>query len=291
MVCLGHSCRIYDAFDPAQEDCCLTVHRSCYTLLLDKLDRTEGAEGGMLLMQRVMPYINSQGVVSPAVLAGRGKGRQRQHAAGAAAPPAGLRRPEAWLTCDPTDLPAIPPAVMSCSPVRGARRYPVPPPLLPGRVELAVRNSTDHTWALAEVGIPRQLLTPPTTPTEGGNHTFVAAADEPAWGSKPPKHNLLTLPPHMLLAIVSHLCSTDITALSQTCSALQRYLSTGSPVWGRVCRLALRYTPKYLSNQQMAEYYLRVRGNSRLEDRVLVQRERVEQIIHHIAHLPLPAPS
>ncbi|KAJ2767720.1 hypothetical protein IWQ57_003841, partial [Coemansia nantahalensis] len=280
MVCLGHQCPIYDAFDPAREDCCLTVHRSCYSLLLDRLERTDGAAGALFLLQRIAPYINSQGVVA---------GVGRPAAAAAAAPTAQWKR-QAWLACDPTDLPAVSPTGAAGYSGRGVGQRPVPPPLATGRTAAASRT-TNNAWALADMDIPRQLLTPPASPTGDSTRTFTKAPDNAKPGRMPSKHSLLTLPPHMLLAIVSHLCRRDITALSQTCSALERYLSSNSSVWGRVCRMALRYTPRHLTNPQMAEYYLQVRGNSRLEGRVLVQRGRVERVIHHIAQSPPPPPA
>ncbi|KAJ2691749.1 hypothetical protein H4R19_006295 [Coemansia spiralis] len=293
MVCLGHQCPIYDVFDPAREDCCLTVHRSCYSLLVDRLEHADGAAGTLFLLQRIAPYINSQGVVTATgTLPGR--------PATPAIAPMVLRKPRPWLGCDPTDLPPIsPPMGAACFSGRGIGRRPVPPPLLVGQAGTCSRDisgdATAHAWPEEDMCVPRQLLTPPTTPTGEGTRTFAGPIEEdPRRGQPPPKHSLLTLPPHMLLAIVSHLCRRDITVLSQTCSALQRYLSSNSSVWGRVCRMALRYTPRHLTNSQMAEYYLQVRGNNRLEGRVLVQRGRVERVIHHIVQsppLPPPLPS
>ncbi|KAJ2355805.1 hypothetical protein IWW50_003089 [Coemansia erecta] len=134
------------------------------------------------------------------------------------------------------------------------------------------------------IDIPSQLLTPPMSPVEDTEGTFLEQPSKPNI-DLPHIHNLLMLPPHILLSIVSHLHSPDITTLSQSCSIFRIYLAPTSPVWAQVCRLAFTYTPKYLSNQQIAEYYLRVRGNNRLENQVLVQRQRVERIVHYIVHL------
>ncbi|KAJ2776513.1 hypothetical protein H4R18_005629 [Coemansia javaensis] len=321
MVCLGHQCPIYDVFDPAKEDCCLTVHRSCYTLLLDRLERAEGAADGPLLMQRILPHINSQGVMrtdAALACAGRqdlGQG-QRGRALRGARPEPQRPGPPPWLTCDPTDLPAVSLSRGGFS-GRAARRgsiVPPPPPLVVMAMAAApgfrgsnrdMHSESDggdddndncygEMYLSGEAEIPKQLLTPPLTPTDRAEDVFPAAGSAPkkaaaaaAAAGPPARHSLLGLAPHMLLSIVSHLRPGDITALSQTCSALRAYLAPSSPVWGLVCRLALRYTPKHLSNQQLAEYYLRVRGNSRLEGCVLVQRERVERAICQIVR-PLP---
>ncbi|KAJ1826975.1 hypothetical protein LPJ70_007608, partial [Coemansia sp. RSA 2708] len=64
MTCLGHSCVIYREFLPDEADSCVSVHRSCYTLLLGHMERSEGTGRACGLMQRILPYINSQGVLA-----------------------------------------------------------------------------------------------------------------------------------------------------------------------------------------------------------------------------------
>ncbi|KAJ2852269.1 hypothetical protein IWW36_000412 [Coemansia brasiliensis] len=180
-----------------------------------------------------------------------------------------------WLLCDPTDLPSITSTFDNCS-FAGGTKPPSLTVLVPSREWHLGGNFAEQ---MGLESIPQQLLTPPMSPIEDA---FADSIPE----THSHKHSLHTLPPHILLSIVSHLQSPDITALSQTCSIFRIYLAPTSPVWSQMCRLALNYTPKYLSRQQTAEYYLRVRGNRRLEDQVLVHRERIEKVIYSIVHLP-----
>ncbi|PIA18053.1 hypothetical protein COEREDRAFT_79997 [Coemansia reversa NRRL 1564] len=191
-----------------------------------------------------------------------------------------------WLMCDPTDLPTVgfPENIHR---THNFKSHLPPPLLLPHiRQVTAFYNSGTSSHIVRtykDTAIPKQLLTPPMSPSDSADEVFAEYSEEPA-DNYPPRHNLLTLPPHILLSIVSHLYLEDISALSQTCSTLRSYLSLNSPVWPHICRIAFSYTPEYLSNKQIAEYYLHVRGNSRLESRVLVQRERVERAIRCITH-------
>ncbi|KAJ2627455.1 hypothetical protein H4R22_004395 [Coemansia sp. RSA 1290] len=213
--------------------------------------------GACRLFHRVLPYINSQGVLAASIVS-------QQHKLAAAQ----IAKP--WQLCDPTDLPCIP--FDNCSFAGGSK-----PPLtvlVPNR-EWHLSGSTAEQMDFDE-SIPQQLLTPPMSPID----TFVDSIPE----THSLRHSLHTLPPHILLSIVSYLRSPDITALAQTCSIFRIYLAPTSPVWSQMCRLALNYTPKFLSHQQTAEYYLRVRGNRRLEDQVLVQREQIEKVIYSIVH-------
>ncbi|KAJ2858550.1 hypothetical protein J3B02_000140 [Coemansia erecta] len=125
--------------------------------------------------------------------------------------------------------------------------------------------------------IPVQLLTPPMSPVKDSEEkTF-------EFGSLSFGRNfLLELPTPILLLIVSNLRLPEIIALSQTCSTLRMYLSAESHIWSHICRSTLSYTPRLLYNRQIAEYYLRVRGNERTETKVLLHRERIEKVIQHI---------
>ncbi|KAJ2298558.1 hypothetical protein IWW55_004434, partial [Coemansia sp. RSA 2706] len=269
MTCLGHSCVIYREFLPDEADSCVSVHRSCYTLLLGHMERSEGTGRVCGLMQRILPYINSQGVLALDPAAMQQRKRRFGHSQD--------KGREAWLMCDPTDLPPV--AALDNRWAAGG----CTPPALTLRVAARDESLDGHAGhgCADDMYIPRQLLTPPMSPAESSDGAFAPAASTPS-PKLAPAHSLLMLPPHVLLSIVSHLQAADISALARTSSIFRMYLAPASPVWAQVCRMALSYTPRFLGNQQAADYYMRVRGNRRLEDRVLVQRERVEQTIRTI---------
>ncbi|KAJ2665466.1 hypothetical protein IW148_001587 [Coemansia sp. RSA 1199] len=183
--------------------------------------------------------------------------------------------------CDPTDLPAVstPEDEYFSS---GYEPHSLALLVPPSGFQFG--GDTEQMCFEEAMGIPAQFLTPPMSPVEEVEETFMEQPDKASL-MVPHRRNLAMLPPHILLSIVSYLHSPGIAALSQTCSIFRIYLAPTSPVWAQVCRLAFSYTPKYQSNQQIAEYYLRVRGNNRLESRVLVQRERIERIIRSIVLL------
>ncbi|KAJ2300073.1 hypothetical protein IW139_001324 [Coemansia sp. RSA 353] len=275
MTCLGYSCRIYRKFDLADLNCCLSVHRSCYTLLLDHLERSEGSGAMCELMQRVLPFIDSRGVLSANFIHNKRRQQWQKRRTTCS------NTSDAWLMCDPTDLPAV--STLEDKYFSGGYE-PHSLALLVPSSGFQFGGDTGQMCFEDSMGIPAQLLTPPMSPVEEVEETFMDQPDKES-SIVPHRRNLAMLPPHILLSIVSYLHSPGIAALSQTCSIFRIYLAPTSPVWAQVCRLAFSYTPKYQNNQQIAEYYLRVRGNSRLESRVLVQRERIERIIRSIVHL------
>ncbi|KAJ2877754.1 hypothetical protein IWW38_006498, partial [Coemansia aciculifera] len=274
MTCLGYSCPVYRDFNPTIRDCCLSVHRSCYALLADHLERTEGSlVGGQNLLQRISAHIDGRGVLSTDSIC-RQKVQQ----------PA---RSSKWLMCDPTDLPFIPTPALSIG-VRRQGRRPRAMEIPWGLGRSLAKQPGDCYLDEAEL-IPAQLLTPPPSPTnsmsEGIEALVSRAQPKIPVLERAPTRVLLHLPPHMLLSIVSHLSASDLLHLSQTCRWMRSYLSSNSAVWTRMCRTTLVYTPKHLYNQQAAEYYLSIRGNHRLESLVLLQRERVEVVIECIMKL------
>ncbi|KAJ2394291.1 hypothetical protein GGI23_004745 [Coemansia sp. RSA 2559] len=205
-----------------------------------------------------------------------------------------------WLVCDPTDLPTIglPQQYSSgiCSGYGGlsgktqsrfttqwslsSRRGGAPPPLLLLR-ETDAEDGDDNDDVCST--IPAQLLTPPTSPVDECNKQ-PRFHMPPATTTVRKPSMLLSLPPHVLLNVVSHLHLPSLLVLSQTCSALRKYLSPDSKIWSAMSRSTLGFTPEFMYNQQFAEFYTRVRGNSRLENQVLLQRKRVEKIVCHIMY-------
>ncbi|KAJ2707977.1 hypothetical protein FB645_000327 [Coemansia sp. IMI 203386] len=165
--------------------------------------------------------------------------------------------------CDPTDIPSV---YTQCS------ENQFTPAML------AKTNNMDMYMADSQA-IPMQLLTPPMSPID--NKSADVFEDRPVCHGQ---NVLWELPSPILLLIVSHLRLPEIIVLSQTCSTLRNYLSAESHIWSHICRSTLSYTPRLLYNRQIAEYYLRVRGDYRTESKVLLHRERIERIIQHIVH-------
>ncbi|KAJ1662617.1 hypothetical protein EV178_005732 [Coemansia sp. RSA 1646] len=316
MTCLGYSCQIYQDFDPSQPNSCLSVHRSCYTVLLEHLERTEGTAGGSGLMQRVAPFADRRGIVSiprPGVAGRKGKRHSSNGIVDGISwngedmfQDADVAAKMPWLVCDPTDLPTVAASQYysrsssigssfggllekqqnKCTAPRSlSDRRGAPPPLLLHR-EISVESDDDDDFVCST--IPAQLLTPPTSPIDECNtqphfHMPPATVRSNATAVCKPSV-LLSLPPHVLLNVISHLHLPSLLVLSQTCSALRKYLSSDSKVWSVMSRSTLSFTPAFLYNQQFAEFYMRVRGNSRLENQVLLQRERVEKIVSYIMY-------
>ncbi|KAJ1939860.1 hypothetical protein GGF37_004224, partial [Kickxella alabastrina] len=272
MTCLGYSCPIYTEFNPTahNQNSCLSVHRSCYTLLAEQLERIEGSLGSCNLLQRLSPHIDSRGILSMDKCRKIKKQRSRMNfhlshtnTATTATTATITNTAMAWSMCDPTDLPNIDilsprSEAMGLSPVRFAD------------TESKMYMAEKHT-------ISQQLLTPPMSPMNTSMEQFDIA----------PIFTLLTLPVPILLGIFSYLQFHEILALSQSCSVLRRYFSAESQVWSQMCQSTLKFTPKLLHNRQLAEYYLRVRGNERMETKVLVQRKHVEKVIQQFMHSKL----
>ncbi|KAJ2264129.1 hypothetical protein GGI01_000148 [Coemansia sp. RSA 376] len=282
MVCLGYSCTVYSEFDPTIPDCCVSVHRSCYALLAGHLERAEGSlVGGQNLLQRISVHIDSRGVLSADSLCRSINYHPRIPPRLKMRQPA---KPTAWLMCDPTDLPSIPTPVLYIDVQNhAAQRQGMDIPRGLGHSSYEMPNDVTNLYLAEQMQIiPAQLLTPPPSPTSSmseGMEVLVSRARSAVKPERPSFSELLHLPPHILLSIVSHLPRSDMLQLSQTCTRMRNYLSTNSAIWTQMCRTNLAYTPKHLFNQQAAEYYLGIRGNHRLESLVLKQRERVEVII------------
>ncbi|KAI8320993.1 hypothetical protein GQ54DRAFT_262567 [Martensiomyces pterosporus] len=213
----------------------------------------------------MLPYIDNNGVIDTSRIRHR---HWQQQSTGAKAQP--------WMMCDPTDLPSIPPLDINTTAEAQIS-------VLIGQLE------GDEMAGLykSELGhINLQLHTPPDSPTESikDTRTFGDFNDNSTQSSAAaPVHSLLSLPPHIVLEIVSNLYMPDIRSLSLTCTAFRRYLCAESHIWPLMCRSKLTYTPRFLHRHQSAAYYLHVRGNDRLENLVLLQRARVENVIQQIA--------
>ncbi|KAJ1724485.1 hypothetical protein LPJ53_001255 [Coemansia erecta] len=297
MQCLGYSCPIYARFDLAQQQqqqqpfasTCLSVHRACYALLHDRLERSEGSMGSKDLLRRLLPFVDARGVVRMREGGGGSGGRQR-----AASDPlpraraAGGENGALWCLCDPTDLPAVALGGFGL----GGRAAPAE--LL--RAAGAPAGDAQALMYCADSRlIPAQLLTPPHSPADPAPSTFSSAsasasASTPAYPARPTAttattataNQLLQLPAPILSLLASYLRAAEIIALSQTCAEFRLYFAAESRVWPQMCRKALGYTPRLLHNHQMAEYYMRVRGDERAERSVLVQRSRIERVIEQI---------
>ncbi|KAJ1992601.1 hypothetical protein GGI25_000102 [Coemansia spiralis] len=302
MTCLGYSCQIYQEFDATQPNCCLSVHRSCYTVLLDHLERTEGTMGNDSLMQRIAPFANRRGILSMQRLDPLSINGKRSASRGMfgseyldeeALRTGDIAATMPWIMCDPTDLPSITTSLHGydnttySSNGRLRRAPPKNLPSLPGRVGVPPLLLL-HKAAIMEPSptIPAQLLTPPMSPVDGCTaHQPYFRASSQTLAPKEPSI-FLSLPPHVLLNIISYLHLPSLHALSQTCSILRRYLSPESKIWPAISKSTLGFTPAFLYNQQFAEFYLHVRGNSRMENLVLLQRKRVEKVVQFIIYSP-----
>ncbi|KAJ2781337.1 hypothetical protein GGI15_003242 [Coemansia interrupta] len=260
MQCLGYSCPASAHLDTTQPSVCLSVHRACYALLLDRLERSEGSLGSRGLLLRLLPLVDARGVV-----------RLREGRRRAASDPLPMVRERggsgAWRLCDPTDLPGVTPGAvaMMAAPAELLLRPAGPP----------AEDAQAHMYRADSRLIPAQLLTPPHSPASPGPSSS-STFDTPVLPTR--ASHLLQLPAPILSLVCSHLRAAEIIALSQTCSALRLYFAAESSVWPQMCREALGFTPRLLHNHQMAEYYMRVRGDQRTEQCVLVQRCRIERV-------------
>ncbi|KAJ1859994.1 hypothetical protein LPJ73_001581 [Coemansia sp. RSA 2703] len=263
MQCLGYSCPIYPAYDGTPSSC-LSVHRACYALLLDRLECTSGTLGSQNLLQRLSPFVDCRGVVRMRAAEGR------RRAASDPLPRAPTQEILGLAMCDPTDLPMV---------IRGGVAMRTAP------ATLLAADTHANMYHADSLLIPTQLLTPPQSPTDRtSSPTFAFNA---AAAPVPVQPTLLHLPAPILTLISSYLRAPEIITLSQTCSALRLYFAAESHVWPQMCRSALGFTPRLLHNHQMAEYYMRVRGDERVERRVLVQRSRIERVIDQIVQSTL----
>ncbi|KAJ2885759.1 hypothetical protein H4R27_001137 [Coemansia aciculifera] len=276
MMCLGYSCAVYREFDLTLPDCCVSVHRSCYALLAGHLERAEGSlVGGQNLLQHISVHIDSRGVLSADSLYRSINYQPR------IPPRLKLRqaaKPYAWLMCDPTDLPSIPtPMLYIDVQDQGGQRQGVDIPRGLGHSSCKLSSDEANLYLAEQTHIiPTQLLTPPPSPTSSmseGMEVLVSRARSAVElvPERPSFSELLHLPPHILLSIVSHLPASDMLHLSQTCTQMRNYLSANSAVWTQMCRTNLAYTPKHLFNQQAAEYYLGIRGPENLGVSVVIE--------------------
>ncbi|KAJ1952627.1 hypothetical protein EC988_003448, partial [Linderina pennispora] len=233
MACVGYTYHVYESFDPANPTHCLSVHRSCYALLTERLETTCMVDSHSL-MHKLAPHIGPRGVL--------------------ALPTPKRVPPDAyshWMMCDPTDIPATPPSLEFST----CRDMPL------GAV---AAECADLLLDSGERDIPHQLLTPPLSPAD----SHQCSEFEPPEQLPPPaklKYDLLSLPPHVLLGIVANLELHSIYNLAQTCSAFRMYFGMGSSIWAWMCHSTFAYAPKFSSSAHSASYYLKVRGNTRLE--------------------------